>query len=470
MLSLQSQISLVKPSTRLGRRQESDICAQLVTVNHGRTDYIDLKLDKPVKIGRDPDQCHYVVEKSPSVSTVHCILHVVRSPNGGFIVSCQDKSKNGIYLNNHRVKGNFIIMNGDKIKFPGASSFTCYHARTPDHRTDGLFSPSDRPKYRQLGHYIVTSQCLGEGSFAKVHLAFDKLDNHQVACKSIKTKGLVESKNIVCREISVLQTLHHPNINQIYTAEEHAASSMIHIFLQLCTGGDLFTYVLENNKGLVEMEAKFIMFQLLKGLGYLHKRAISHRDLKPENILLYKPGPYPRIVIADFGLARVRANEATFNVCGTVAYLPPEGIKALECEDLSYVGMPSDCWSAGVILYIMLSGRHPFDSDDGMEDWISHVKESQQYSQSFPESLYSDHYVAAESRLKHRIIGGTADLQRSPFPSMQDATDLITSFLQPDYRSRSNIKQAAESRWITRDLDSLTNAYREWILKDDDAT
>lgn len=78
-------------------------------------------------------------------------------------------------------------------------------------------------------------------------------------------------------------------------------------------------------------------------------------DLKPENILLYSPGPYPRIVIADFGLARPNAYQETFNVCGTVSYLPPEGVLALDHKHLGYVGMPSDCWSAGVILYIMLS-------------------------------------------------------------------------------------------------------------------
>ena len=59
--------------------------------------------------------------------------------------------------------------------------------------------------------------------------------------------------------------------------------------------------------------------------------------------------------IADFGLARPKAYQETLNVCGTVAYLPPEGILALDKKELGYVGMPADCWSAGVILYTMLS-------------------------------------------------------------------------------------------------------------------
>ena len=77
--------------------------------------------------------------------------------------------------------------------------------------------------------------------------------------------------------------------------------------------------------------------------------------MQPENILLHVPGPYPRIQIADFGLARPKAYQETFNVCGTVSYLPPEGILALDHKHLSYVGMPSDCWSSGIIMYIMLA-------------------------------------------------------------------------------------------------------------------
>ena len=76
---------------------------------------------------------------------------------------------------------------------------------------------------------------------------------------------------------------------------------------------------------------------------------------QPENILLHAPGPYPHVQLADFGLARPRAARSTLNVCGTVSYLPPEGILALDAKDLKYVGMPADCWSVGVVLYIMLS-------------------------------------------------------------------------------------------------------------------
>jgi serine/threonine-protein kinase Chk2 len=81
----------------------------------------------------------------------------------------------------------------------------------------------------------------------------------------------------------------------------------------------------------------------------------SANSKQPENILMHSPGPYPRIQVADFGLARPQGYQETLNVCGTVSYLPPEGILALDHKHLGYVGMSADCWSAGVILFVMLS-------------------------------------------------------------------------------------------------------------------
>ncbi|KAJ7706372.1 kinase-like domain-containing protein [Mycena rosella] len=336
----------------------SAICAKLVTVNRGRREAVILKLNKPATIGRNP-RCDYVVAGT-FVSGVHCTLSAVRSPNGGVIVSCQDSSRNGIRLNGHRInKTVVILMHGDSLEIPDSLTFTCQHIWKDLHEKVELFDPehpTQSARTMTVGKYLVTNQKLGSGSFATVHLAFDTSHTNcrQVACKTIRTKKECDKRQIF-KEISILNRLEHPNINRIYDTEQN--DEFMFIFLQLCTGGDLFTYIIayaEKESRLCEAEAKFIMYQLLIGLLYLHSKMISHRDLKPENILLHVPGPYPRIVIADFGLARPRAYQETLNVCGTVSYLPPEGILALDQEHLKYVGMPSDCWSAGVILYVML--------------------------------------------------------------------------------------------------------------------
>ncbi|KAF8078795.1 kinase-like domain-containing protein [Lyophyllum atratum] len=335
----------------------ASICAKLVTIRGDRKEAVVLSLAKPATIGRDPDRCSYVISDS-SVSSVHCKLYAVRSPSGGVIVSCQDVSRNGLYLNGQHVrKTSIILMDGDVLRFPNSLAFTCIHVWIEPRSKISIFDPTPptHPAHKKIGAYIVTPQCLGSGSFATVHLALDPAGRRQVACKSIRTKREHDVGQVM-KEVRILMTIRHPNINEIYDTEEN--KNFIHIFLQLCTGGDLFTYITSHpslDHHLCEAEAKYVMYQLLKGLNYLHENMISHRDLKPENILLHSPGPYPRILIADFGLARPNAHQETFNVCGTVSYLPPEGVLALDIKHLSYVGMPADCWSAGVILFIMLS-------------------------------------------------------------------------------------------------------------------
>ncbi|SJL05588.1 uncharacterized protein ARMOST_08945 [Armillaria ostoyae] len=444
----------------------SNICAKLVTVKKGRKEAIVLSLNKPVTIGRNPDYCTYVVTDA-SVSGVHCKLSAYESRFScimGLFISCLlafdlptaalsflDMSKNGIILNEHRIrKTAVILMDGDMIHIPDSLTFTCIHLWKEPVEKVTVFDPTppQQPTHKQIGAYIVTSQCLGSGSFATVHLALDTAHQRQIACKSIRTKKEHEMSQVM-KEIRILMALNHaskdlsPNINRIYDSEVNG--NFIHIFLQLCTGGDLFTYITsyaEKDSRLCEAEAKYIMYQLLKALMYLHDKSISHRD---------------------FGLARPKSYQETFNVCGTVSYLPPEGILALDQKHLGYVGMPSDCWSAGVILYIMLSGTHPFDYEatfGSSDNWISHIQDSRD-----PEfSQFSQSYLSGEARLKERIINGTVDFQRTPWDVLSDAKALVGRLLIHNPLHRATVYTALRSQWITTDLEELDAAYRDRIL------
>ncbi|KAF7339801.1 Chromatin remodeling factor mit1 [Mycena venus] len=475
--------------------QESAICAKLVTNNSGRRE--DLQPSEEILNGlfafgfrfiitNEAAQLSDYVVADSYVSTIHCIVSVVRSQNGGVIVSCQDLSRNGILLNDHRIcRSVVILMHGDKLQLPNSITFTCQHIWKDRVDKLELFDPTPPPLAQKartmtIGKYLVTSQKLGSGSFATVHLALDtsRTTRRQVACKTIRKKKGCDMRQVF-KEISILNGLQHSNINRIYDTEED--DQFMFIFLQLCTGGDLFTYITayaEKESHLCEAEGKFIMYQILIGLLYLHSKMISHRDLKPENILLYAPGPYPRIVLADFGLARPRAYQETLNVCGTVSYLPPEGILALDHEHLKYTGMPSDCWSAGVILYIMLSGSHPFDNDmifDSSSNWLSHM-------QSAHCSQVSQNYQRNEARLKAKIIDGVVEFKSRPWNRLPDAQretvaaklmrgilfpkarDLVNSLLVYDYRERATVNEALQSRWIQSELDDLNVTYQNQVL------
>ncbi|TFK77273.1 kinase-like protein [Pluteus cervinus] len=424
---------------------------------------IILSLNKPAIIGRNPDLCSYMVAGN-QVSGIHCKIYAARSPTGGIVVSCQDLSRNGILLNGQPIrKTAVILLDGDVFELPDSQAFTCVHLRKQPREKQTIFDATPPPDRAQktVGRYIVTSQCLGTGSFATVHLAMDPSKHRQVACKSIKIKRHTEIPQVM-KEVRILMTLRHPNINQIYDMEDQ--KQFIHIFLQLCTGGDLFSYITSHTAShgsLCEAEAKYTMFQLLQGLQYLHSKMISHRDLKPENILLYTPEPYPRILIADFGLARPNAYQETFNVCGTVSYLPPEGVMALDNKHLGYVGMPADCWSAGVILYVMLCGAHPFDNEpDPTQSWVSHIQESKG-------TQYSQKYCQIEDKLKERIVDGSVMFSRQLWDNLYEAKSLVRKLLVHDPQHRATVYSALASSWIVSELAELEELYQSRVADSD---
>ncbi|KAG1828351.1 kinase-like protein [Suillus variegatus] len=445
-------------SARSQTLSRSDVCAKFVTTTaDGRTEAITLSIGKPITIGRNPSLCSYVISDIV-VSSLHCKIHAVQSSTGGIIVSCQDLSTNGLILNGHKIrKTSVIVMNGDTFRIPASQTFQCIlkwrhlhekHASQP--------SQSQTQSYKDLGRFLITSHCLGSGSYATVQLALDTTGHQQAACKIIRRKEGSDLRKEM-KEATLLMNLHHPNINRVYAVD--LDPEFLYIILELCTGGDLFTYITTHSKHrLCEGEAKYIMYQLLKGLKYLHDRMISHRDLKPENILLFSPGPYPRIQIADFGLARPKAYQETLHVCGTISYLPPEGILALEHKHLGYVGMPADCWSAGVTLFAMLTGSHPFDFVSSSQSRISleDIVDSQGFVQS-------QHATAQDERTKQRILDGQICFHEPIWGSLRDAKILVSHLLVPDPQDRATVYAALKSWWICMDLEELDQAYRERI-------
>ena len=125
--------------------------------------------------------------------------------------------------------------------------------------------------------------------------------------------------------------------------------------MELCAGGDLLSYV-RRRRHLKESVAKFIFWQIIRGIQYCHNKNIIHRDIKLENILLDARG---QVKICDFGVSRVvEPGDVIRDKTGTPAYIAPEIILD---EGYSY---PVDIWSAGVVLYAMLEGAVPFRGED----------------------------------------------------------------------------------------------------------
>eukprot|EP00123_Amoebidium_parasiticum_P016944 comp23652_c1_seq1/m.40385 comp23652_c1_seq1/g.40385 ORF comp23652_c1_seq1/g.40385 comp23652_c1_seq1/m.40385 type:complete len:909 (-) comp23652_c1_seq1:101-2827(-) len=194
---------------------------------------------------------------------------------------------------------------------------------------------------------------LGKGGFATVYRAIHRQTRQQVAVKVIGKKHLdpVEKEGMLA-EIAILKLVNHPNV--IDLLEIYDTPDTLYLVMELCTGGEMLALF---KKGpMAEQQAVRLIKQLFQGIAYLHDIGIVHRDIKPSNILLSTDIPETQVLkIVDFGFSKfVRPSERLEDPVGTLKYNAPEVI-----NEQAY-NKPVDMWSAGIIVYILLTGRFPF--------------------------------------------------------------------------------------------------------------
>ncbi|CAH1776949.1 unnamed protein product [Owenia fusiformis] len=196
---------------------------------------------------------------------------------------------------------------------------------------------------------------LGRGGFACVYRARCKSTGQEVAIKMIDKK-LMTAAGMVARvkkEVEIQSRLKHPSILELYNyfEDEH----YVYLVLEMCHNGELYRYLKTNCKVFTEDEGRHYMKQIVDGMLYLHGYGILHRDLTLANLLLTRDMD---VKIADFGLATQLSvpEEKHFTMCGTPNYISPEiAMRGAH-------GLESDVWSLGCMLYTMLVGRPPFDT------------------------------------------------------------------------------------------------------------
>ncbi|RAW38780.1 hypothetical protein PC110_g4977 [Phytophthora cactorum] len=193
---------------------------------------------------------------------------------------------------------------------------------------------------------------LGSGAFSVVHIATHRETRKQVAVKCIAKASLgPQDVHSLKQEVEVMSSLNHPNIVPLLDYFEE--DRYYYIVTPLCTGGELFDDLVKR-KSYTEEDARVLMRKLASAIDYLHSRGIVHRDLKPENILLKTSAPGAEVMIADFGFARPMNGSRRGTACGTPGYVAPEVVQG------EPYGAEVDCWSLGVILFILLCGYPPF--------------------------------------------------------------------------------------------------------------
>lgn len=210
---------------------------------------------------------------------------------------------------------------------------------------------------------------IGKGSFARVYLVEDKETKAKFAVKAFSKEYLLsqsKGKESLMNEIEIMRLVKHGNIMNL--EELHESKNSIYLVLELLEGGELFNYVSSKNSISVH-EICRVMRCLLEALSYLSDKKLMHRDLKPENMILKDKGDLQNatLKLVDFGLAtQCDVPEYLFKRCGTPGYVAPEIINAPSNENIHY-SPKCDVFSAGIIFFILLTGKSPFDGKSFQE-------------------------------------------------------------------------------------------------------
>ena len=228
-------------------------------------------------------------------------------------------------------------------------------------------------------------ELVGTGGMAKVYKARCHRLNRLVAIKILR-EDLSQDAEFRRRfhdESQAVAMLSHPNIVAVYDVSR--SSELEYIVMELIDGITLKQYMQRKGNKLNWREALHFITQITKALGHAHSRGIIHRDIKPHNIMVLRDGS---VKVADFGIARVASgghSTLTQEALGSVHYISPEQARG------SHIDSRSDLYSAGVVLYEMITGRLPFEGDTPVSVAIQHINSiplsPRELDDSIPEAL-----------------------------------------------------------------------------------
>lgn len=217
----------------------------------------------------------------------------------------------------------------------------------------GQYEQQEREHPERVGPYILT-HTLGEGSYGRVRCAYHHHSHRQKAIKEVKRGNVSDMSQLDC-EIQAMTMLRHTNVVQLEEVIE--SDDHIYLVMELCGGGNLYEQL--DGKGLPEPLCRFYFTQLCDAICYCHQSGVCHRDLRLENLLLDDGA---NLKVADFGQARIfKKGWDLFStqLVGSLQHISPE-----QTQGHCYSGEKIDTWSAGIILYVMLTGLMPFAANN----------------------------------------------------------------------------------------------------------
>ncbi|EPS65220.1 hypothetical protein M569_09555, partial [Genlisea aurea] len=259
---------------------------------------------------------------------------------------------------------------------------------------------------------------IGRGQFGVTYLVTHSVTGEKFACKSISKRKIISPADVadVRREVQIMYHLTgHPNVvelREVFEGRQH-----VHLVMELCAGGELFDRIIAKGH-YTERAAAGLCRQIVTVVHACHSMGVFHRDLKPENFLFSSTDEDSPLKATDFGLSVFfKQGEVFKDLVGSAFYVAPEVLRR------NY-GPEADVFSAGVILYVLLSGVPPF-------------------------------WAESEKGIFDAILRGHLNLVSNPWPSISsNAKDLVRKMLHPDPAARITAADALNHPWMREDGDA----------------
>jgi calcium-dependent protein kinase len=261
--------------------------------------------------------------------------------------------------------------------------------------------------------YKLHKEIIGYGARGEICLCTENSSKKTFAVKILNKAQLpqeIVKARLVKKQVEMVSVLNHPSILKIYDFYEDRSN--YYILMDYAKGGDLFNK-LEKFGPLTEAQASRIMEQVFLGLAHMHRNGIAHRDIKPENILIEEKGSEINVKIIDFDTAASFESRKFYDKQGSRYYMAPEVIKGDYNEKC-------DLWSAGVMLYVLLTNSFPFHDEQDKET-------------------------------EHLILSGKIDLEYLRSEDISDeAIELLNTLLNTNPSKRIDAFKASNHEWILK--------------------
>ena len=318
----------------------------------------------------------------------------------------------------------------------------------------------------RIGKFTVL-QRLGRGGMGAVYEGHDPALDRRVAIKTLTADVIadIDSRSRFEREARAAAKLQHPNIVTIYELGNFGGPEKPYIVMEYLEGTDVS--VLIGDEGMPIAEALDIVIQLCRALDFAHQNGVVHRDIKPANLRCLDNG---QIKIMDFGIARVEGSHQITKsgvMIGTVHYMSPEQIRGQKLDGRT------DIFSAGCILYELLTGGRPFLGDSATsilykivnEQPVPVVEKKNTIPQEIQDVLERAMAKKAEDRYEHagdmaRELEKILSVYRKTLPRTTKAIQATLDELQALNRSENWEELVKKSRFVLENYPELDEARR----------